>query len=228
MIDQSVLEEVLGVALRTGGEFAEVYAEDRRSSSAGLDDGRVEELTSGRDRGAGIRVVVGDTTGFAHTADLSESGLVAAATAAAAAARSGGGGTNVVALTRGVVERSYEIDIAPGDVPKARKVELLTRADEMARGVGDAITQVSASYGDTRKHILVANSDGVLVEDDIVRTFFAVSCVATGDTGMQTGRESIGHTVGFELFDMYDIDDLARRAAQHAIDDQLVASGSQT
>jgi len=217
VIDQSVLEEVLGVALRTGGEFAEVYAEDRRSSSAGLDDGRVEELTSGRDRGAGIRVVVGDTTGFAHTADLSESGLVAAATAAAAAARSGGGGTNVVALTRGVVERSYEIDIAPGDVPKARKVELLTRADEMARGVGDAITQVSASYGDTRKHILVANSDGVLVEDDIVRTFFAVSCVATGDTGMQTGRESIGHTVGFELFDMYDIDDLARRAAQRAI-----------
>jgi TldD protein len=217
VIDQSVLEEVLGVALRTGGEFAEVYAEDRRSSSAGLDDGRVEELTSGRDRGAGIRVVVGDTTGFAHTADLSESGLVAAATAAAAAAHSGGGGTNVVALTRGVVERSYEIDIAPGDVPKARKVELLTRADEMARGVGDSITQVSASYGDTRKHILVANSDGVLVEDDIVRTFFAVSCVATGDTGMQTGRESIGHTVGFELFDMYDIDDLARRAAQRAI-----------
>ena len=217
MIDQSVLEEVLGVALRTGGDFAEVYAEDRRSSSAGLDDGRVEELTSGRDRGAGIRVVVGDTTGFAHTADLSEPGLVAAATAAAAAARSGGGGTNVVALERGRVERSYEIDIAPGDVPKARKVELLTRADEIARGVGDAITQVSASYGDTRKHILVANSDGVLVEDDIVRTFFAVSCVATGDTGMQTGRESVGHTVGFELFDMYDIDDLARRAAHRAI-----------
>ena len=217
MIDQSVLEEVLGVALRTGGEFAEVYAEDRRSSSAGLDDGRVEELTSGRDRGAGIRVVVGDTTGFAHTADLTEAGLVAAATAAAAAAHRGGGGTNVVALTRSPVLRSYDIEIAPGDVPKARKVELLVRADEIARSCGDAITQVSASYGDTRKHILVANSDGVLVEDDIVRTFFAVSCVATGDTGMQTGRESIGHTVGFELFDMYDIDDLARRAAERAI-----------
>ena len=42
---------------------------------------------------------------------------------------------------------------------------------------------------------------------------FAVSCVATGDTGMQTGRETIGHTVGFELFDMYDVEDLAARAA---------------
>ena len=95
MIDQSVLEEVLGVAMRTGGEFAEVFAEDRRNASAVLDDGRVEELTSGRDRGAGIRVVVGDTTGFAHTADLTEAGLIAAAEAAAAAARGGGGGAKV-------------------------------------------------------------------------------------------------------------------------------------
>ena len=217
MIEQSVLEEVLGVAMRTGGEFAEVFAEDRRNASAVLDDGRVEELTSGRDRGAGIRVVVGETTGFAHTADLSEAGLIAAAQAAAAAARGGGGGTNVVALHRGSASRGYDIETFPGDVPKARKVELLTRADEAARSVGDAISQVSVSYGDNRRRILVANSDGVFVEDDTVRTFFAVSCVATGDTGMQTGRESVGHTIGFELFDMYDIDQLARNAAERAI-----------
>lgn len=217
MIDQSVLEEVLGVAMRTGGEFAEVFAEDRRSSSAVLDDGRVEELTSGRDRGAGIRVVVGDTTGFAHTADLTEAGLVAAAEAAAAAARGGGGGVRTVALERRAVDRAYAIGIAPDEVAKARKVELLTRADEIARSTGGAITQVSASYGDSLRHILVANSDGLFVEDDIVRTRFGISCVATGDTGMQTGRESVGHTVGFELFEMYDIDELARRAAERAI-----------
>ena len=79
MIDQDVLERVLAVAVRTGADFAEVFAEDKRSTSVGLDDGRVEQVTSGRDRGAGIRVVKGDTTGFAHTADLSEAGLRAAA-----------------------------------------------------------------------------------------------------------------------------------------------------
>ncbi|MCX6510673.1 MAG: TldD/PmbA family protein [Actinobacteria bacterium] len=217
MIEQSVLEEVLGVAMRTGGEFAEVFAEDRRNASAVLDDGRVEELTSGRDRGAGIRVVVGDTTGFAHTADLTEAGLIAAAEAAAAAARGGGGGTNVVALDRRSASRGYDIETYPGDVPKARKVELLGRANDAARAVGDAISQVSVSYGDNRRHILVANSDGLFVEDDTVRTFFAVSCVATGDAGMQTGRESVGHTIGFELFDMYDVDQLARNAADRAL-----------
>ncbi len=217
MIDASVLERVLGSALRTGGEFAEVFAEDRRSSSALLDDGRVEELTSGRDRGAGIRVVVGDTTGFAHTADLSEAGLLAAAEAAAAAARGGGGGVRTIALTRQQASRGYEIEIAPVEVPKARKVELLTRADEIARSTDGAISQVSVNYGDSLRRILVANSDGLFAEDETVRTFFAVSCVATGDTGMQTGRESIGHTIGFELFDRYDIDELARRAAGRAI-----------
>jgi TldD protein len=217
VIEEAVLQRVLGAALRTGGEFAEVFAEDRRNASALLDDGRVEELTSGRDRGAGIRVVVGDTTGFAHTADLTEPGLLAAAEAAAAAAKGGGGGTRAVALARRPASRGYGIDTYPGDVPKARKVELLTRADEVARSAGNAISQVSVSYGDSRRRILVANSDGLLAEDDTVRTLFAVNCVATGDTGMQTGRESIGHTIGFELFDQYDIDELARRAARRAI-----------
>src|SRR5256885_10207294 len=87
MIEEPVLQRVLGTALRSGGEFAEVFAEDRRSSSARLDDGKVEELTSGLDRGAGIRVVRGETTGFAHTADMSEEGLRAAAEAAAPAPR---------------------------------------------------------------------------------------------------------------------------------------------
>jgi TldD protein len=41
--------------------------------------------------------------------------------------------------------------------------------------------------------------------------------VASGDTGMQTGRETIGHTVGFELFDAYDVAELAERAAQRAV-----------
>src|SRR3954466_7167882 len=120
VVEPDLLERVLGAAMRTGGEFAEVFIEDKRSTMAGLDDGRIEQVTSGRDRGAGIRVIKGDTTGFAHTADLSETGLRAAAEAAALAPRAaeggggggppagpaaapasqGTGGANVVGLTR--------------------------------------------------------------------------------------------------------------------------------
>ena len=218
MIEQPVLQRVLTDALRTGGDFAEVFVEDRRSSSAVLDDGRVEEFTSGRDRGAGIRVIRGETTGFAHTADLSEGGLLAAAEAAAAAARGGGGRVRTVELERRPVGRAHDIAVLPEDVPKAKKVELLQRADDAARAEGGSVRQVSASYGDSRRRILVANSDGLLAEDDQVRTRFVVQAVAAGDTGMQTGFEGPGRTVGFEFYDEFPVEETARVAARRALD----------
>ncbi len=217
MIEEQVLQRVLGAALRGGGEFAEVFAEDRRTSSARLDDAKVEELTSGRERGAGVRVVAGLTTGYAHTADLSEAGLLAAAEAASAAARSGGAGARVVDLDRRVPAGRQVVDVRPEDVAKARKVELLLAADDAARRGRPAIAQVSTSTADSRRRTLIANSDGLLVEDDVTRTRFGVSCVAQGDAGLQTGSRSVGASVGFELFDRWDVEELAAEAAETAI-----------
>ena len=217
MIDESVVGRTLEVALSTGGDFAEVFAEDRRGTAARLDDGRVEDMASGRDRGAGIRVVFGETTGFAHTSDLTESGLAAAASAAGAAARGGGGGVRTVAMGAPGSSAVASAEILPETVSKAEKVALLSRADDAARSTGGAIRQVSVSYGDSRRRILVANSDGLWATDDQVKSRFGVSAVAAGDTGMQTGRESIGSTVGFELFDTYAVEELARAAASRAL-----------
>ena len=217
MIDQDILERTLHVALRGGGDFAEVFGEDRSTSSARLDDGRVEELVSGRSRGAGVRVVRGETTGYAHTTDLSEAGLRVAGEAAAAAARDGVGDARVVALQRRDVAATHTVTMPPEDVPKLRKVELLRRADDAARARGDAISQVSVAYADGRRRILVANSDGLLAEDDQVRTRFTVQCVAIADTGMQTGQEAPGRSVGFELFDEIDPEQVATIAADRAL-----------
>jgi len=217
LIEEAILARTLGSALRHGGDFAEVFAEDRRTAGARLDDGKVEEFVSGRERGAGIRVVRGDTTGFAHTADLSEAGLLEAAEAAAAAARGGGGGARAVALERRDVRRPHEIGILPETVEKARKAAVLERADHAARAVDGSVRQVSASYADSRRRVLIANSDGLLVEDDRVRTRFAVNCVAVGDTGMQTGTEAPGRTMGFEIFDEIDPEEVARVAANRAL-----------
>jgi len=217
VIDQDVLQRVLAKAVRTGADFAEVYAEDKHSTSVAFDDGKVEQVTSGRDRGAGIRVIKGDTTGFAHTADLSEAGLVAAAEAAAAAAAQGDGGVRTIALTRGAARTVSPIGQYPDDVRKADKVALLARMDDAARSSGAAIVQVSAAYGDSRQHMLVANTDGVFVTDERVRTLIRVTAVADGDSGMQTGSQSAGLTKGFELFREVDVEALARDASRMAI-----------
>jgi TldD protein len=216
VIESDVVERTLAVALARGGDFAEVFAEDRSTVAARLDDGRVEELVSGRSRGAGIRVVRGESTGFAHTADLSERGLAAAAVAAAAASTEQGEATRVVPLTRGD-EHPPRAEILPESVAKDRKVSMLQRADAAARERNGSIRQVGASYADGRRRVLVANSDGVLAEDDQVRTRFMVTCVAEGDTGLHTGTEAPGRTVGFEFFDDFEPEDIARVAADRAL-----------
>jgi TldD protein len=215
MLDADVVARVLETAVRTGAEFAEIFAEDRRSASARLDDGRVEELTSGRDRGAGIRVVAGDTTGYAHTADLTENGLLVAAEAAAAVARSGAGRT--VQLTPTTAAPPNGVERFPQDVDKRARVDLLQRADQAARAESGSIRQVTARVADSRRRVLIANTDGLLTGDDRVKTLFVVGAVAAGDTGMQTGHESVGHSIGWELFDRIDVEDLARRAARQAV-----------
>jgi len=78
-------------------------------------------------------------------------------------------------------------------------VELLARADASARATGDAVTSVTASYADARRRILVANSDGLLADDDRVRTRMSVQAVANRRHRMQTGHEAPGRTMGFEL-----------------------------
>ncbi len=216
LVESDVLERTLGEALARGGEFAEVFVEDRATSSAMLDQQRVEELGSGHDRGAGIRVVIGETTGFAHTADLSESGLRDAARAAASVAREGGGGVREVALETPRRHPS-RARVEPGDVEKAKKIELLHRADESARAEGSAITQVQVALGDSTRRFTVVNSEGLFATDHQVRTRFNVSCVATGDTGMQTGYRPIAGTVGFELLGPEVVESAARGAAHQAI-----------
>jgi TldD protein len=217
LIDEAVVARVLDQALKTGGEFAEVFAEDRRGLTLGLDDGRIEDISSGRERGAGIRVVAGNTTGFAHTADLSERGLLKAAESASAAARSGGGGTGEVALSRRQPATPSPVEVLPAGVGKDRKVELLRKADAAARAAGGSVRQVKAFYRDSRRQVLVASSEGVLASDDQVRAQFRVTVVASGDTGMQTGAESVGATMGFELFDRHDVEELARSAARRSL-----------
>ena len=59
MLETPIVEATLQRALAGGGDFADVFVEDRSSTSSTYDDGKVEEMRSHHSRGAGIRVVRG-------------------------------------------------------------------------------------------------------------------------------------------------------------------------
>ncbi|MFW2383057.1 MAG: TldD/PmbA family protein [Acidimicrobiales bacterium] len=217
LLQADEVDAVLAAGTAAGAEFVEIFVEDVEQRSVTLDDRRIENLASSRDRGVGIRAVVGDRVGFAHTSDLGRDSLLDAVRTASAAAVDGGGSPTEVAPAKVIRTDPQPVEIRPADVPAADKVALVQAADAAARAVDDAITQVSARYAETRRRIQIANSDGIRSADDQTRTRFSVTAVATGDAGQQTGSESIGNSVGFELFDRNDVSELARRAAQRAL-----------
>ena len=70
LIDAEVARRVLSAALANGGDFAEVFAERNAGLTMAIDESRIESVQSGAEEGAGVRVVAGGTTYFAHVDGL--------------------------------------------------------------------------------------------------------------------------------------------------------------
>ena len=157
-------------------EFAEVFAEDKRSTSAGLDDGRIEQVTQRpRPRRRHPRRQGRHHRLRAHRRPQRGGPASPRPRPPRAAASQGGGGTRTIALTRRDRHGgSTPVERYPDDVPKADKVALLRRVDEAARGAAARRScRCRAGYGDSRRRILVANTDGVLADDEQVRALDA-------------------------------------------------------
>jgi len=216
VLEDAIVRKVLGAALATGAEWAEIYAEDRLSHSIRLEDRRVEELVTGRDRGAGVRVVRGTSSAYAYTNRLDQDSLLEAARVAAAALRE-----QTVAELRDLRRRTpavrHPVAIDPAGVQRATLAELVRRADDAARSYDPSVAQVTAGYSDARQHVLIASSDGFATEEDRVRTRFVVQVVAARDGVVQTGFDGPGRSCGFELLDQFPPERVARRAAGRAV-----------
>ncbi len=200
MILKSVAEQALNEALKTGGDFAELFCEDRRSGAVGLVDGHVESASTVRRHGAGIRVYNGLSSVYVHTNDTSLSGLVAAARKAADAV-SGAANVGDIHLTQSIAANLHPIAAMPMDVAGARKAKLLRDMDLAARAVSPEIRQVRANLIYWDSDVLIANSEGLYTGDR--RVYTRMACVAVAEAGgeSQSGSASPGAMMGFELFE---------------------------
>lgn len=216
MLDESLVREVLSTALSSGGRFAEVFAEERRSTAIRLDDGRVEELTEGLDRGAGIRVIAGDTTAYAFSNRTDREALMEAAEAAAAATK-GDGQFQVADLRRQEPPDRHPASQVTADVLPQRKVEWVREADDAARSFSPEVRQVIVGYGDSVQRLLIASSEGSWVEDERHRVRLVANVVAARDGVRQTGFEGPAGIGGAEIMEANPPADTGRTAAQMAV-----------
>jgi TldD protein len=216
MLDRDLVADVLAAARRHGGDFAEVFVEERASTSVRLDDGHVEELTTGLDRGAGVRVCRGTTYGYAYSNRLDRGSLLEAA-AAASAALAGNAPGSVVDLTERVGRGTNHAERPAAEVDAATKVGWLREVDEVARGVSPEVAQVTGVYFDSLQRRLIATSDGRWVREDRPRIRLFAQVVAKRGDVIQTGWHGPAACAGVEFLDAHTPSETGRQAAQRAV-----------
>ncbi len=216
LLRQETVHKLLELGLARGADFAEVFAEDSDSSSIDLLDRKIDSIGSGNSFGVGVRLLYGDEAYYGYSSDATEAALLKLTENLAQAHRDRRPGHPSPFRQEAVLDR-HAVRVDPTGVPKRERVDLLRRLDERVRRQGDAIRQVGASVSEKRRSMLVANSEGLWVEDSRQYARIRLSAIAEKGAGPQLGVESPGVLGGYEFFQELDLDKLSEGAAQSAL-----------
>ena len=177
-IDHALIGATLAAALTRGGDHADVFFQHKVSRQLALEDGAVNRAYSGVELGAGVRVVKGDQTGDGYTEDLTAAGLRAAALTAATIADgpSRPGPVRFHALAD--VPARYRLGKSWMAVQATELLPILTQLNEQALKADPRIQKVSCGMGSEHGAVLLADSNGRIVEDLQPMTTLYLSCTA--------------------------------------------------
>ena len=189
--------EILSQAL-AGADDGELFVERSESESFLFDDGRLKSAAYDSGEGFGLRVVAGETAGYAHAAEISEAALKRAAGSAALAKR-GHAGVSAEG-PRATNAKLYGEDDPLASPAFSDKVALLQEIDAFARARDPRVVQVMASLAGERRTVEILRADGRLLRD--VRPLVRVNVQVTveKDGRRETGSAGAGGRAGFEAW----------------------------
>ncbi|MCX5751354.1 MAG: TldD/PmbA family protein [Candidatus Saganbacteria bacterium] len=216
MLSTKQFEEILYLSLKNGGDFAEIFLEESRGTVVGCEDNKIEKISSGISSGGGIRIIDGEITYYVCSSNASYEELLNLAKEASSAIK-GINKNKKFELKPLISNLSYPIQRRPNEVPLDEKTALVMQMNNIARSYGDKIRQVTVRYMDSNQAITIANSEGVYVEDNRIRTRYFINVIAQKDGILQTGYEAPGGSIGFELIEKHPPEKIARLATERAL-----------
>jgi TldD protein len=218
LLDEALLSRLIARALRHGGEYADVFCERRNTLAYRLQDGRIHDASCSITLGVGIRVVAGESAGYAHSDDLSPDALMRAADSASLIARtSPGGQTQVQTLSAASVSSLYDDGKRREHADAARYAALLERADVAARAFDPRVVAVNAHLTDELQEVWIATSEGRLVTDRRPLITLGIQVVASDKKERGSGYVGDGGRTSIVYFDRYTPEELASDAARIAV-----------
>ncbi|MFW6137273.1 MAG: PmbA/TldA family metallopeptidase, partial [Candidatus Aminicenantaceae bacterium] len=215
-VGQAELNRAIRNALERGGDFADIYIESRITRTISMEESKFKSAEYGISQGAGVRVISGDQTGYAYVENITGENLLKAADTASYIARHGVK-TRPVDIERQTRPSYISVDIPLGEADDAERLEIMRRADQAALDYDSRITMTQISYYDEVRERIIANSEGLWVEDRLPLMFFIVQTLAVQNSSRHMGRERLSKHMGFEMFDVYSPEDVALRAAGESV-----------
>ena len=215
ILDPSLLSKVITTLLSSGGEFADLYYEDTTARQVEAESGRIERISTIREKGVGLRLIRQGITHFASTVDLRPNMLLELASGLASGAGAVGESSKVelTELPPGPLPLGKD----PSGVPLHEKGDLVMGALNALSGFDSRLVQVKSIYRDSSQSIIIANSDGVLARDARSYGVFLVQVVASDGDHIQVGYEPVGGIGGYGVFEDMDPAEVAMTAAKRAL-----------
>lgn len=216
MLNEALIKDVLDEAMSLGADFAEIYVEQTESQSINMVGGKVDKANRGQDYGVGIRLFQGTNSVYGYTNDSSRDNLLKTAREIASALV-GEVIHKPLNLIRQNIINQHVIKTDLSEVPASLRVAKMRQVSETIKNYHESISQSSVALSEKKQHVLIANTEGTLVEDTRVYTRLFIRAVASNGQEMQTGGQGPGAHQGFEFIENLDLDFYANDAARQAV-----------
>ena len=182
---QRLVDEALGTM-----DDGELYLQYAQSESFSFDDGRLKSAAYDTTKGFGLRAVLGEVSGYAHSSELSEDALKRARDTVTSI-NTGPGGT-LALHPKGTNEKLYAEENPLLGMAFRDKISLLEQIDAYARDRDPKVCQVSSSITGEWQTVEIIRPGGHRVRDIRPLVRLNVSVVVKDGDRMESGYQGAG------------------------------------
>ncbi len=188
-LDQDKALQILN-GLTKGADDGEIYFERNITEALIFDNNNLKTASFNAAEGFGIRTVLGESTGYAHSTEISERALLRAANSAKIVSDIGGG--KLAIAPRKTNLNQYEQIDPVSEATFGSKVNILKEINEYARSLDSRVFQVSISIAASHQEIEILRPEGFSVKDVRPMTRLNISIIVEKDGRRETGTAGGG------------------------------------
>jgi TldD protein len=201
---------------RSQVDYLSIRLEEAEGTDILLRGDKVETLSEGISVGGQVRACHKGGWGFASFNRLSS--LTERIEEAIAAARLVGDEETLLAPVEAIQDcRQLPLTGSdPRQISLAQKKALCSHYAKILKSFDSRIATTSVRYGDSAQRVILATSEGALIEQSWVDLEMRFAATARNGETVQTGRETTGSRKAYE--DLANLDEQVQSAAQRAVD----------